>query len=418
MKRLSADARSSADTAVTALLVSAFAFLPLLEVRLTKTVAVADVGLAAAAVVLLVAGPMGRAPRAVLPPWIVAGLAMVAAGGLFALLFAPHPADSGVLLSRLLVAAALSLFVLLWWDPPARRARWLVGAYVMGATVSAGLGALSATVLEHSTEHWRDAIDRSTGLTGNANHLGAVTCIGMCLALGLAATSRTPRMVAVWLGATAVMGAGVLWSGSRSALIGFAVGALVVLARLWVERRRTPIFVAAGACLVVFLLALFGVVRIPAIDRLLLRTDTTASTYSVESTEARVELARERIDAAGADSLLVGAGMENRTSTGGHSGHLEIWVGTGLVGFAGWLVVCATTLSPVARAVRRGDALDERAALLVVVGAGFAAHVASTLFLEHIWDRYIWLLVALVVVLRPERAALEPDPDGDALEMS
>ncbi|OWY63312.1 hypothetical protein B7486_53800, partial [cyanobacterium TDX16] len=230
----------------------------------------------------------------------------------------------------------------------------------------------------------------------------------------LAATSGRRRAEVLWLAAGAVMGAGVLWSGSRSALVGVTVGALVLAARLWCERRRTPILVALCAIGLVVLLAVAGVVRVPAIDRLLLRTDTTASTYAVESTEVRLELAQERIDGAGVDSLLVGAGMENRNTQGGHSGHLEIWVGTGLLGITGWLVVCVGTITQVVRAVRRPERLSAAEAGLLVAGAGFAAHLGSTLFLEHIWDRYIWLLVALVVVLRPEPDRAESEPALDA----
>ena len=397
--------RGTRDRLLTVLLMATFALLPLFELRVTKTVAASDVTLALAALICLVGAPLGRSPRSLVPPSLLLGLGLLTVGGLFALLFADAPLDSGVLLGRVLVAAGVSLFVLLWWDPPATAVHLLLGAFVAGATVSAGLGALSSTVLIDVTERWRDTIDRATGLTGNANHLGAVTAIGICLALGLAATTKRRVEVVGWLVAAAVLGAGLLWSGSRSGLVGVVFGMAVIGWRLWTERRRTPVLVV--------LLAVVGIVRIPAIDRLLLRTDTVASTYSVESTEVRFELARQRLEDAGPASLLVGSGMENRFTTGGHSGHLEIWVGTGLLGFAGWLVVCASTLAPVATLARRPRPLDGRAAALLVVGAGFTAHMATTLFLEHIWDRYIWLLVALVVVLRPSTGLFGVAPDDD-----
>jgi O-antigen ligase len=358
---------------------------------------------------------MGRSPWVVVPRPLLAGIGLMGIGGLVGLLFADAPVDSGVLLGRLLVAAGLSLGVVLWWDPAGRIVRWLLGAFVVGAAVSAGLGALSATVLISVTDSWRDTIDRAEGLTGNANHLGAVSAIGVCLALGLAATTSNRLKVTAWLALAAVLGAGLLWSGSRSGLVGVAVGSLVVGWRLWTERRRTPVLVVAGAVGVVLLLAVVGVVRVPAVDRLLLRTDTVASTYSVESTEVRLELAQDRIEDADWSSLLVGAGMDNRDTTGGHSGHLEIWVGTGALGIGGWLLVCVTTLAPVAAIARRRGRLDARQAALLVTGAGFLTHLATTFFLEHIWDRYIWLLVALIAVLRPD--APEPievaDEDED-----
>jgi hypothetical protein len=166
--------------------------------------------------------------------------------------------------------------------------------------------------------------------------------------------------------------------------------------------------IAAAGAMIVLALGVAGVVRVPALDRLLLRTDTPQSTYSVQSTEQRFDLVRGRLDRAGSGSLLWGSGMENAFSTGGHSGYLEIWLGTGLVGFAGWITVCATTLAPVGRAAWR-RALGLRSTVLVAVGAGFIAHLGSTFFLEHIWDRYIWLLVALVVVLRHPQEDEETD---------
>jgi hypothetical protein len=241
------------------------------------------------------------------------------------------------------------------------------------------------------------------------------------MALALAATGRRPRWQAVWSVCAVLQGAGLLWSGSRSALAGALAGAVVVAARLWVERRRTPLVVAGAAGALLLLLAVTGVIRVPALDRLLLRTDTTASTYSVASTEARFELAEERLENAGWDSLLVGAGMENRNTEGGHSGHLEVWVGTGLLGFAGWVVVTAGVLVVVARAVLRRGELTTQEVVVLVAGAGYAAHVASSVFLEHIWDRYIWLLVGLVVVVgsvRDGAPAEQPEPAGEPADDS
>lgn len=406
--------RGRRDGLVTVLLLVTFALLPLLEVRLTKTVAASDVTLVLAALACLVGGPMGRRPTDVVPRALVVGIGLVGLGGAFALLFADAPLDSGVLLGRLLVAAGISLFVVLWWDPPAQTVRWLLGAFVAGATLSAGLGAASATVLLDVTDSWRDVIDRSTGLTGNANHLGAVSAIGICLALGLAATTHARSRAVVWLATAAVMGAGLMWSGSRSGLVGVAFGAAVIAWRLWTERRRAPVLLVVGTFTLVLLLAVAGVVRIPTVDRLLLRTDTVASTYSVESAEVRLELAQERLDGAGSQSLLVGAGMENRSTTGGHSGHLEIWVGLGLLGFAGWVVVCVSTLVPVGAVARRpGRRLGPRDAALLIVGSGFVAHLGTTIFLEHIWDRYIWLLVALVALLRPQSGQVDDPEDPE-----
>lgn len=404
--------RDRRDLAVGLLMLVAFATLPLINVRVAKTVAVSDVPLAAAAAVALLGGPLGRDPRRLLRRPLVVGLALLAAGGCVALAFAAQPLSSGVLLGRVLAAAAVSLVVLLWWDPPTPVVRRLLVAFLVGACLSAALGVLGAVwTTTTATGGFRDVIDRATGLTGNANHLGAVSAIAFGIALALAATSRR-LPAALALGAAAINVAGVLWSGSRSGLVGLVGGAALVVVSLAAQRRWRPLVVTGGAGLAVFLLALSGLVRVPALDRLLLRTDTRPSTYAVESTDVRLDLARDRLADPGPHSLLVGSGMLNRFSTGGHSGYLEIWVGTGLVGFAGWLTVCATTLAPVGRLARRRGPPSPRQAALLAVGCGFVAHLSSTLFLEHIWDRYIWLLIALVAVLREDEpaAAAAPEP--------
>lgn len=405
---LSPDAhRGRRDQAIGLLLLFSFATLPMLEVRATKTVAISDLPLAAAAVLALVGGPLGRSPRELLSRPLLVGIGLMAAGGALGLIAADAPFDSAVLLGRLLGAATVSLVVISWWDPPAAAVRCLLGAFTVGAAVSAQLGVLGAGVPVSSTEPWRDGIERATGLTGNANHLGAISAIGFGLALGLCVTAppRSAKARAGWLVAAAVLAGGVVWSGSRSGLIGVIGGGSVIVLYLLRQGRWRPVAAVAAAGAAIFLVAAIGIVRLPVVDRLLLRTDTVASTYAVESTDRRLDLARERLERAGPGSLLWGSGMENSLRAGGHSGYLEIWVGTGLLGITGWITVCAVTIAPVVRRAWRRRPLTGADAVVLAAGAGFLAHLASTLFLEHIWDRYIWLLVAVVAVIRHARSS-------------
>jgi O-antigen ligase len=189
---------------------------------------------------------------------------------------------------------------------------------------------------------------------------------------------------------------------------------LVAVRLAFAGRARLVLAGLAGA-MVLVLLAL-TVVRVPAIDRLLLRTDTESSAFSVDSTRTRSDLIIERLERPGYWSLAVGSGMERRSLNASHNTHLEFWVGTGIIGFAGWLVIVGSTLLPGARLARRRGHLSDGEVALLALGAAFVAYVVVAFFAEFAWDRFIWLLVSLIAYLElcrrrgltPPR--VEPDP--------
>lgn len=384
---------------VGALMVASFALMPIVGLRLTKTVSGADVPLALAAGLLLLWGPFGRSPRRLAPRMLRVGAVVLSAGAVASLVFAPNPVSSGVLHGRLLVTMVMCWVVVAWWDPDWREVRRLLQAFVTGAAVSAACGAFSAITLTSFSAAWRDVAngtDRATGLTGNPNHLGVYCALAVVMACVLAAHERRWIPYAV---ALVPLVAAMLWSGSRSGIV--AVVAAMMFLAVHVVRMGKGRWVAAagGVVLLVFALGFASLVRVPVIDRVLLRTDTEQSQYSQVSTDARFSLARERLDEAGTDSLLVGNGMVNRSTTGPHSGHLEIWVGLGLLGFVGWLLIALSTIWPAFGLTWSRRRLEGRPLVLYAVALTFVAHMVLASFLEHIWTRYIWLLVGLSAVL-------------------
>ena len=399
-------------TRVLQLMVLSFALMPLVNVRVTKTVSGADVPLALATGLVLLWGPLGRPPRSLAPKLLQAGAALVAAGAVVSLAFTSTPLDSGVLHGRLLVTMVMSWVLLAWWDPHWRDVRRMLQAFVAGAAVSAGLGAFAAVSKLSFTEPWRDVAngtDRATGLTGNANHLGVYCALALVVAFVLAAHER--RWL-VYVAAIVPLLGGLLWSGSRSGVVAVVV-AMAFLAVHVVRMGKGRWVAAAGlAVLVVFALGLASLIRVPVVDRALLRTDTAESQFSRLSTDARISLAEERLDEAGGQALLVGDGMVNRSTTGPHSGHLEIWVGLGLLGFAGWVLIALSTIRPALSLTWSRDRLAGRALALYAVALTFVAHLVLASFLEHIWTRYIWLLVGLSAVLAARGSGPEVD-DGD-----
>ena len=84
----------------------------------------------------------------------------------------------------------------------------------------------------------------------------------------------------------------------------------------------------------------------------------------------------------------------------------------GLLGFAGWVLIALSTIRPALSLTWSRDRLAGRALALYAVALTFVAHLVLASFLEHIWTRYIWLLVGLSAVLAARGSGPEVD-DGD-----
>lgn len=402
---------------VAVLLTISFALMPLVGMRLVKVVSAADVPLAIAAVLVFLWGPLGRSPRRLLPPMLRWGAALILVASVTSLVFAAAPFQSAVLHWRLDMTMVTCWAMIAWWDPRWTEVRRLLQAFIGGAAVSAALGAVASMSGASFAASWQDHVGRATGLAGNANHLGVYCALALVMACVLAVHERSPRLYGVAI--VPLLGA-MLWSGSRSSMVAAFV-ALVFLAVHVVRMGRVRLVLGPVVVVgLVFLIGFFSLVRIPLVDRALLRTDTGPSRFAVLSTDTRLSLARERLDEVGPASLVVGDGMVNRSTTGPHSAHLEIWVGLGLVGFAGWALVCLSTIRPTFGLTWSRQRLQGRPLMLYAVTLSFVTHLVLASFLEHIWTRYVWLLVGLSAILAsPSEAPAELDvPVGSAVEAS
>ena len=83
---------------------------------------------------------------------------------------------------------------------------------------------------------------------------------------------------------------------------------------------------------------------------------------------------------------------------------MEIWVGLGLIGLVGWALLCFGIIEGGVRYAGRAGPLRVHEVALLAIASAFAANVMVTLFVDTIWNRYIWLLVALFITLliRPQ----------------
>lgn len=396
--------RAAARPVLAGLMVAAIALLPVQGLRPHDRVTVSDLVLVAAAAVALLA-PSARPARTWYPRVVLLGLALMALGGIVGLLRADEVGHSAGLLVRLLGVAALCLFVVGRWDPRPGEVRRSLTAYVAVAAASSALGTVAAVTEADALARFQNGVGRAVGLADNANLFGAVTAVAIAAAAVLA-TFAPRRQLPLWVLAEIVLVVGLAWSGSRSALLGIVVALVPVVVLLVRTRGRTAVLVAATVALVALGVALAGLVRVPVVDRLLERGDTAASERAQESTDVRFGQVERGLEQRGEVSLLVGSGLRDDNPTALHNGHLELWMGLGLAGLAGWALVLASTSWPALRLAADRRATVAGDAARRAASCGFLAYAVTAAFVDNIWNRYVWVLVAIVAVLgtRTDRA--------------
>jgi O-antigen ligase len=208
-----------------------------------------------------------------------------------------------------------------------------------------------------------------------------------------------------WLGAAAcpVLVIGVVISGSRAGLLGTAA---VVMIMLMVTRQRNLVIGFGVGAIVAAALLLTNALPFSsgnAIARVFGGDATVRSTDVGVSDAERLGRLREALDL-GLSRPLTGVGFE--VARDSHSIYLQIWLSAGVIGLIGLVVVMRATLSPLFSVMRSPRDQIERSDQLLLWGlsASFGGYLATGLFHNAIWDRFIWTLPALIIAQRTLRA--------------
>jgi hypothetical protein len=270
--------------------------------------------------------------------------------------------------------------------------RRILGAFVAGCTVSAIAG-LALPLGKLGT--------RSVGITVHPGQFGSLCLLGTGVALALLLTTRGFRG---WAAAVLpVLAVGVLLSGSRAALGGLIVLAVVIgpLAR----NRALMGILLAGAAVVLAIFA-FGIIR-PEGDNALGRTFGTDSGTAERSSEVRDDLG-ERVFARWKARPLTGNGYNYMRPS--HNVYLGVIASAGVLGVIGFGTILASVLRRAWR--RRGD--------LVAVGvsASYVAYLGAAYFDNIFWWRWLWFYVGMVVAVCstrpiPDEVGYVPPADDD-----
>jgi hypothetical protein len=320
-----------------------------------------------------------------LPSIFVLGVAGVLTVALFASLLADDPMGSLTSLAKLLVGAFGLSILILWWNPDRTRVVILASSYVLGNCFSIAWGVVRQEVS-------RDG--RRGGLAEHPNVYGL--CALLAAALIPFLLTQFPRSWR-WIpaGAGVVCLYGVYSSGSRAAL-----AVLIGVAAIYpVLARSVPAALAllsAIAGVLMLLPQLLGETGSGnALGRLL---GAGSADYSdVE----REQLLHDVIDRFWL-SPIFGNGMADIILA--HVVYLQIAAALGIIGLFFYLIVLASTVRPAA-------VLSPPFSLLAVPAL---AYVVVGFVTPLLWDRYIWVVMALALIAPRLAAAASAEAEADA----
>lgn len=366
---------------------------PMNGVRLFR-VAVTDVVLAVAILALAVEVLVSKRRWRPLPPGFTLGTGLVVAGGVIGTLFAIRPGASLAHLLPFALAATVPVFVVRMWAPSVAMLRRYAWCWVCGAVVSGAIGLLSTG----------GVTGRPEGLTPHPNHL-ALTCGlagGIALALWMSDEGWRRSVALAMFGILALT---VVRAGSRAALLGLLVSAVVVVVA---TRRLQPAGERIGRGVLALLalsvvtggLLATGAVHVGeqnAVHRLL--GDQSAQASDAE----RLSLLEKNVHRIG-DRPLTGNGFEDARQA--HNIYVQVWAAAGIPGLVGFVMLIASVVREGARTLAGPDRRSKYVASAFL--AGYIGYLVAGLAQNVLWDRYVWLHVAVILWARTAAEVEEP----------
>lgn len=338
--------------------------------------------------------------------------------------WAPAPAESIDSAFRFLLNAAL-IPIVYTAVRTTSDLRLVVGAFVIGATLSAILGIASPPSTEGD-------LARITGTIGDPNELAATLAAGFVLAVG--ASVGAPRTSAARLAlgvAAALCLLAVFLTLSRGGLL--ALLAIVLLAPALARNRARAAAVAATFLIAVT--AAFALLappeaqeRVEARDGGSGRTDIWRVANRMISDRPVFGVGGGNFQTASGDYVLQPGSLSEKQALSfepavAHSIYLETWAELGLVGLLLFLAVLAGCLGNAVTASRRAAASGDTG-LMALAGALALALVAlftAYAFLSEQHGNKLWLLLALApaavtIASSPRRSQLDEESGakGDA----
>lgn len=380
-----------------------------LEVRPALGFTASDwIFLASLGLVALVVLVHGLALPYHVPGAVTVGALVFASGGILSSAEAVFPRESTMVVVRMLYLT----LVWFWLGTMVLQTRAHVHNALLAWVSSAALSSSGAViqlfygdVIPGGTVAW----GRMTGFTGHFNILGGLAATALVPALFLAVDSPRRSTRALGTAAVALIGAGLLLSGSVGGLLAASVATMVWLALRGVSMR---IFVSGAVVLAsaFTLMSATGGTNSP-IERIKRVTSVEqAAVGTGGSIYTRLEAYGEAWSHI-ADQPLVGVGLDSGTSSeilgedvSVHNLLLGPWFTAGILGLVGIVVLVGGAIATGLRVLRNSSPQDRAATAALLA--------ALTAFVQHgmgepiLFVRYGWFPTALLIALNAQQIRL------------
>jgi O-antigen ligase len=352
-------------------------------VRVTGWMTASDLFLLLAAGLLIPEIPKFRLRSSVERGFALAVM-LIVIGGLLGTIAAEDTQLSLLNLVRLVVAAGATLMTFALWAPSTVELRRFLILVVLSGLVT-GLWAMM---------HAGSDFGRPSGFSGHPNHLALVSLVALGPAIGYSlvrGSHPAARIMAV--GATAVLVGAIIVTGSRAGLLGVIVAALLAVFLVRDITTRAQFVVVAATIAVAALLGFSALTPDNAIVR----------TFNAQSASAALSDQGRRIGFSEmADKIrrkpITGAGFSD--PLGGHDAYLQLWAAGGIVAFFGGILLIASGRGAIARLRRLVPprSVYEQTWPLLASTISLTGLMVALVFQNGLWNRYIWVTVALVAV--------------------
>lgn len=333
-----------------------------------------------------------------LPAWLMLPAGALILVGLISMIFF---ADSLVSLAGLLRMVAALLLVPLTIGMVGGTQKsivWLVDLWIVSAMINAAVAIGDYTLHLGIGEHITHVISagRSTGLTTHSNHLGVAMCLTTPLILGRMVAAKTLLQRMFFFAALGATGMAVISTGSRGALVAFAVAVLLGTAALPAEVRRTTakVVMVSGAVLLLLVATVFRAKALESVQRV-----TGGGNAQVQANVGESDRVRASVRAEGINQFVThpffGAGLVHARDA--HLIYLQLAASSGLIGLSAFLAFFIGSVTASRRRIRAPELPVEVRAVIAAAGASVAVWAILGLVENQIADRYLYVPSGLVV---------------------
>jgi O-antigen ligase len=378
---------------------------PALGFTASDWIFLAALGLAALVIVV-----HGLTPPYLIPRAVTVGVLVFALGGIISSLEAVYPYQSAFIVVRMLYLTLIWFWLGTIVLQTRAHVQTALAAWVCSAALSSS-GAVIQFFYGDVIPGGTVAFGRMTGFTGHFNILGGLAATAFVPALMLAVDSPRRGLRLVGTVAVALIGVGLLLSGSVGGLLAASVGTMVWLALRGVSMRILVSGAVALAAALVLMSATGSTDSPSPIDRIKRVTSAEQAGAGTGGTiYTRLEVYGEAWSRI-VEQPFVGIGLDPGTSAEFlgeentvHNVLLGPWFTAGILGLVGIVMLVGGAIATGLRVLRNSTA-QERAVTAALV-ASLATFVQHAMGEPILFVRYGWFPTALLIALNAQQIRL------------